>query len=89
MNRLEPLTVFVDAWKRRFHPLERAGYATSRGASTRTQTIIGLSMLGIGFYIRRRRKHSKIYGYTVKPGKTVRIKVTHGPKTLTDATIGS
>ena len=89
MSRLKPLSVFGYSWEHRFHPLEEAGYETTRGSVTRTEKIIGLSMIAIGFYLRRHKKHSKLYSYTAKPGETVRIKVSRGSQSLADATIGS
>jgi hypothetical protein len=87
-QRLKPLSIFGYSWERRFHPLEEAGYHASRGAVSRTEKVIGLSMLALGFYLRRHQKHSKLYSYTAKPGETVRIRVMRGTEPLADATIG-
>lgn len=88
-RRLKPLSVFGYSWERRFHPFEEAGYRTSRGAVTRIETILGLSMLALGFYLRNHQKNSKLYSYTAQPGETVRIRVMRGTEPLADATIGS
>lgn len=89
MSRLKPLSTVGYSWERKFHPLEEAGYQTTRGGVTRTEKIIGLSMLALGFYLRTHKKHSKLYSYTAQPGETVRIKVMRGTESLADATIGS
>lgn len=89
MRRLKPLSVLRYWGEHRFSPLEEAGYETTRGSVTRTEKILGLSMIAIGFYLRRHKKHSKLYSYTATPGETVRIKVSRGSQPLADATIGS
>lgn len=88
MSRLKPLSVVGYSWEHRFHPLEEAGYHTSRGAVSRAEKIVGFSMLALGFYLRKHRQHSKLYSYTAKPGETVRIRVMRGSDPLADTTIG-
>ena len=72
---------------RHFHPLERLGYSTSTSSRTNTQTVIGLSMIGVGYYLRKAKVRTVLYRHTAKPGTSVRIKVIRGATTLADTTV--
>ncbi|NHZ70968.1 MAG: LPXTG cell wall anchor domain-containing protein [Proteobacteria bacterium] len=75
----------------RFHPLVRLGwYTTTAGSShTVTQTAVGLSMMGLGLYMRRSRRRSQmpIYTHVVDSGKTVRIRVFRGDAAVSEAIV--
>ena len=75
------------SFKKRFHPLERAGYSTSTSSRSTTQTVVGLSMMGLGYYLRHSRGKTVLYRHTAKLGESVRIKVIQGTRTLADATV--
>lgn len=78
----------VRRWARRkFHPLERLGYATSTSSRTLTQTVVGLSMMGVGYYLRSSKARTVLYRHTAQPGESVRIKVIRGTQTLADASV--
>lgn len=72
---------------RRFHPLERLGYATSRSSRSITQTVIGVSMMGVGYYMRHAKKRTLLYRHTAQPGESVRIKVIRGTRTIADTIV--
>ena len=74
-------------FKKRFHPLERAGYSTSTSSRSMTQTVVGLSMMGLGYYLRQSKGRTVLYRHTAQPGETVRIRVIQGTRTLADATV--
>ena len=74
-------------FKKRFHPLERAGYSTSTSSRSTTQTIVGLSMMGVGYYLRNSKGKTVLYRHTAQPGESVRIKVIQGTRTLADTTV--
>lgn len=82
---------------------QAAERATKRGIVTQAETLIGLAVVGVGFYMRTRKKYarlysygfnlvrskeSKLYSYTARPGETVRIKVVRGTDSLADTTVG-
>jgi hypothetical protein len=78
----------VKLWiRRRFHPLERIGYAASTSSRTTTQRVIGISMMGLGYYLRKSNVKTVLYRHTAQPGESVRIKVIRGTQTLADATV--
>jgi hypothetical protein len=74
-------------FKKRFSSLEKAGYATSTSSRTTTQTIIGLSMMGVGYYLRQSKGRTVLYRHTARPGESVRIKVIQGTRTIADTTV--
>jgi hypothetical protein len=77
----------VKNFKKQFSPLERAGYATSTSSRTTTQTIVGLSMMGVGYYLRQSKGRTVLYRHTARPGESVRIKVVQGTRILADTTV--
>ena len=89
MSKTKQFSVLGPAWESRIDALEQAGFITSRRTIDKTDTIVGLSLFALRFWMRRQEKNSKLYSYTAKPGETVRIKVMRGNETLADATIGS
>ncbi len=74
-------------FKKQFHPLERVGYSTSTSSRSTTQTVVGLSMMGLGYYLRHSKGKTVLYRHTAQPGESVRIKVIQGTRTLADATV--
>ncbi|MEZ5176077.1 MAG: hypothetical protein R2823_07715 [Acidimicrobiia bacterium] len=75
-------------FRRRFHPLTRIGWATTRTAGTNTQTMVGLSLIGAGWYLKRRTKKAHLYTHILGDGESVRITVRKGAVPLADTTIG-
>ena len=73
--------------RRRFHPLERLGYRASTSSRGSVQTIVGLSMMGVGYYLRTSSVKTVLYRHAAQPGESVRIKVIKGTRTLADATV--
>jgi hypothetical protein len=49
--------------------------------------VIGLSMMGIGYYLRKSKTRTVLYRHTAQPGESVRIKVIRGTRTLADTTV--
>jgi hypothetical protein len=84
---LRPGKNFKKNFKKQFSSLERAGYATSTSSRTTTQTIVGLSMMGVGYYLRQSKGRTVLYRHTARPGESVRIKVIQGTRTLADTTV--
>ncbi|GMQ98520.1 MAG: hypothetical protein BMS9Abin17_1035 [Acidimicrobiia bacterium] len=76
-------------WWRRFHPLVRIGWltATSGRSRTVTQTVLGVGMMGAGFYLRRSQKLSPIYTHVLDPGEAVRIRVYRGDAAMSEAIV--
>ena len=74
-------------FKKQFSPLERAGYTTSTSSRTMTQTIVGLSMMGVGYYVRQSKGRTVLYRHKPRPGETVRIKVIQGARLVADTTV--
>jgi hypothetical protein len=74
-------------FRTRFHPLERVGYSTSTSSRTTLQTVVGFSMMGVGYYLRHANRKTVLYKHTAVPGETVRIKVIRGTHTLADTTL--
>lgn len=73
--------------RKRFHPLVRVGWAATRSSSTPTQTVFGIALILIGWRSKRSSKRVKLYGYTARPGETVRIRVLQGTTALADTTL--
>lgn len=51
------------------------------------QTVVGLSMMGVGYYLRKSSGRTVLYRHTAQPGESVRIKVIQGVYTLADTTV--
>ena len=86
MIRNRPLVIKLWA-RRKFHPLERLGFAASTSSRSKTQTVVGLSMMGVGYYLRASKTRTVLYRHAAQPGESVRIKVIRGTRTLADATV--
>ena len=86
-RRLHPWERFKLCARRRFHPLERLGFAASKSSQSKTQTVVSLSIMGLGYYLRKSSVRTVLYRHTAQPGESVRIKVIRGTTTLADSTV--
>lgn len=73
--------------RRRFHPLTRIGYNTARTSSSNAQTYFGLTLIGLGWFLKRSKKQSLLYAVDVKRGKTVELHVLRGTSVLAETTV--
>lgn len=73
--------------RRRFHTLERIGWKATRTSTSSRQTIVGVTLMLVGWHARTAQRKARLYRYTATPGESVRIRVLRGSKILADATV--
>lgn len=74
---------------KRRHSIQRLGLAATRSSGSRSQTIIGITLIWVGWYLRRSAGSTHLYTHKMKHGEAVRINVLRGGTSLADTTIGS
>jgi hypothetical protein len=89
MSRVPVTSAVRFAIRRRFHPMQRAGWNTARGASTISQTALGLGLMGLGTLLRRQNRGTLLYRQVVKPGQSLHVKAFSGDRLVGDTTVGN
>lgn len=75
--------------RRRFHRPTRIGYNAATSSTTITQTYLGLSLMGLGWYLKHSKKRSLLYATDVRSGKTVKVNVMRGTTVLAETTVAN
>jgi len=75
--------------RRRFHPLTRIGYNVTKSSSSAGQTYLGLSLIGLGWYLKDSQKRSLLYAVNVRRGKVVKLNVMRGETLLAETTVAN
>jgi len=88
-----PLTTARDlirlSIRRRLHPLTRIGYIAAKNSSNTGQTYLGLSLMGLGWYLKSSGTRSLLYAVDVQRGKVVKVNVMRGTTMLAEATVAN
>lgn len=86
------MRVLTPASRRRWwlglHPLVRLGWLSVMGKGP-ADVRIGAALLAAGLALQRRKQHKKVllYRHTMRPGESMRIRVSRGGRVVAERTI--